>query len=147
MTISYANPQKYIKDMYELGAITFLYHKKKQTYYQVDLFKHTLIKKNPAHLQGYSRFIRVITDFCWDIQKQQYASQLHTSYDHLKLYLIIPEKLENLWLGHQLKLFQKYGIEQKDIINVTARFANKKLKLTSVNMAAGTKIIKDISGI
>jgi len=148
LIISYKDPERYIKDLYSLGAITVLLNRRNNEIKRVDLLKKKLLKMNPKTLNHYSSLKRVIRDNCWNMDKKQYARQLSVSSNEIEFIVLLPDQIEYLWMGHQIYLFKKHGLKVSDIVSVEGKFCNKKLKIRRVILFSGKqRSIVDLNGV
>ena len=142
--MSYSDPVGYIKEMYRLGATTLILNESAGLLYDINLLGGEIHPFSKEELKGFSSLKRVIQDEQWKPQKADAASLLRVQVSDLVLILALPLDVEARWIGHQVDLFQRYGVLLERISSVDAFFENGRFKVTSIHLTDGTiKKIRD----
>lgn len=138
LTLSYASPSAYVKEMYELGAKTLIYDGTNREFFEINLFSGEILPFSSDSFKTFSFFKRVIKDTAWNSQKVHAASRLKTSPDSLEILLLVPMMVEMRWVGHQADTFHRMGLQISQIQTVEVRFQGGKFKLVQVYLKDGT---------
>ena len=138
LTLSYAGPSAYVREMYELGAKTLIYDRTNREFFEINLFSGEILPFSSDSFKAFSLFKRVIKDTEWNSQKVHAASRLKTSPDSLEILLLVPMMVEMRWVGHQADTFNRMGLQISQIQTVEVRFQGGKFKLVRVYLKDGT---------
>lgn len=138
LTLSYPDPDAYIRQMYQLGARTLIYQEGGGALYEIDLLTGRIVPVAGKDLSGFSVIKRVIRDERWNPLKDRAASRLKTSPQDLALILVVPQEVETRWVGHQVAVFQNVGIPLDRVQSVDALFTGGRLRVVSLHLLDGS---------
>jgi len=138
LTLSYASPSTYVKEMYELGAKTLIYDRTNREFFEINLFSGEILPFSSENFKTFSFFKRVIKDFQWNYHKNRVASRVNASPDSLEILLLVPMIVETRWVGHQADTFQRMGLQISQIQTVEGRFQRGRFKLVQVYLKDGS---------
>jgi len=138
LTLSYPDPEAYIRQMYQLGARTLIYHEGGGALYEIDLLSGRIFPVAGKDLGGFSVIKRVIHDAHWNPLKDRAASRLKAPPQELSLVLVVPQQVETRWVGHQVSVFQNAGIYLEQVQAVEALFQHGRLKVVALHLKDGS---------
>ncbi|MCK5509139.1 MAG: hypothetical protein KAI50_11560 [Desulfobacterales bacterium] len=73
LTLSYASPSAYVKEMYKLGAKTLIYDRTNREFFEINLFSGEILPFSSDSFKAFSFFKRVIKDSQWNSHKNRVA--------------------------------------------------------------------------
>lgn len=138
LTLSYPDPETYIRQMYHLGAKTLIHQEGSGVLYEIHLLNGRILPIARKDLSGFSVIKRVIHDRHWDPLKERASSRLKTRHEEISLVLVVPQEVETRWVGHQVSVFQNMGVSLEQVQGVDALFQNARLKVVALHLKDGS---------
>ena len=139
LTLSYSDPEVYIRQMYRIGGKTLILQETKGLLYEIDLLKGRIMPLSKKDLAGFSAIKRVIRDSRWDALKTRAASRLKARIPELVIILALPQNVETRWVGHQVSVIRQAGIPLEQVQGVEALFKDGRLQVISLHLGDGSE--------
>jgi len=137
LTLSYNNPEIYIKQMYHLGAKTILYNVHDKTYHEINLIHGQISPFKTQNFHFFSSLKRVIDDPEWKEHIFTAKTQLGAPDNEMELLLLVPLNMETRWMTHIINKIGKKNINIKQVITIEGQFENAKLKIVKIHLKNG----------